>query len=33
MWLEGRIDDDIPLCHECYVHYAESGELAQMFPV
>jgi hypothetical protein len=32
MWLEGKIDDDIPLCHACYLHYAESGELEQMFP-
>ena len=25
MWLDYPIDDDIPLCHECYVSYAESG--------
>ena len=32
MWLEGQIDDDIPLCHPCYLSYAESGELEKMFP-
>ena len=32
MWLEGYIEDNIPLCHACYVQYAESGELVEMFP-
>jgi hypothetical protein len=32
MWLEGQIDDDIPLCHACYLQYAESGALEEYFP-
>jgi ribosomal protein L37AE/L43A len=25
MWREGRIDDDIKLCHSCYLEIAEKG--------
>jgi hypothetical protein len=33
MWLDYPIDDDIPLCHECYVSYAESGGHNERFRV
>jgi hypothetical protein len=32
MWLEGKIDDDIPLCHPCYLQYAEDGTLEELYP-